>query len=285
MSLICDRRHEGFLWSFGFSNATGLCADILVEIIRYLTLEETITAFSIGILPLFRHEQIKVHLVDPSRLFLQIIFQHLDQRQLSSVRFHGILVESRHDFSAFHAFDQLISLILLNPQRLSALREMLTCLPTVRAVSLWFDVEFQFRFLADTFYSPFTGATRLQGRCAGAFGDQCISEETSSRYTRNTTIQSFIFDSGHYPLRSNRYCSHNPRSCFLRSAGDSGVTRISSWGGLSPGNFQKTLKETTNSFFSFELKIELKLVRRDRTESLKIDIHRFKILESCLLSC
>ena len=65
----------------------------------------------------------------------------------------------------------------------------------------------------------------------------------------------------------------------------SGVTRISSWGGLSPGNFQKTLKETTTSFFYFELKIELKLVRRDRTEPLTVDIQRFKIFESCLLSC
>jgi hypothetical protein len=175
---------------------------------------------SIGILPLLRHEQTKVHLVDPSDRFLQIISQHLDERQLSSVRFHGILVESRDDFSAFHAFDQLISLIVLNPQKLFALGETLNRLPTVRAVSLWFDVEFQFRFLADAFYSPFTRVTRLQVRCAGALGDQCISEETSSRYTRNTTIQSFIFDSGHYPLRSNRDCSHDPRSCFLRSAGE-----------------------------------------------------------------
>ena len=81
---------------------------------------------------------------------------------------------------------------------------------------------------------------------------------------------------------STRYliCRHVP--CLadnLDRLDSSGVTRISSWGGLSPGNFQKTLKETTTSFFYFELKIELKLVRRDRTEPLTVDIQRFKILK------
>ena len=90
----------------------------------------------------------------------------------------------------------------------------------MRAVSLWFDDQFQFEFIRDQLPSPFTEITRLQIRCAGAIGNLCVSERISCRYSSNTTIRSLIFDSGHYPLRANRYCSLDPRSCFLRSAGE-----------------------------------------------------------------
>ena len=198
---------------------TGLCPDVQIEISRYLTLDDTINAFSISILPYLRQAHTKVHLVDAPNPFLQIIPQHLDRNQISSVRLHGILVESRWDSSAFHAFDQLVSLTLLNPQRVSALPTMLRSLPTVRAISLWFDDEFQFPFLQDVYNSPFTGVTRLQVHCAGAIGDQCVLSDTWLHYTANATIKSFIFDSGYYALRSSRYCFFNPGPCFLRSAG------------------------------------------------------------------
>lgn len=198
---------------------TGLCPDVQIEISRYLTLDDTINTFPISILPFLRQAHAKVHLVDAPNPFLQIIPEHLDRNQISSVRLHGIHAELREDFSAFHGFDQLVSLTLLNPQRLSDLPTMLRSLPTVRAISLWFENEFQFSFLQDVYNSPFTGVTRLQVHCAGAIGDQCVLNDTSWHYRANMTIKSFIFDSGHYPLRSNGYCSVNPRPCFLRSVG------------------------------------------------------------------
>ena len=191
-----------------------------MEISKYLTLDEAINVFSINILPLIRKAHTKVHLVDPSHPFLQIIPQHLDQNQISSVRLPGTLLESRYDCAALHAFDRLVSLALLNPQSLSALPAMLRFLPTVCAVSLWYDNEFQFRFLQDSFDSSFTGVRRLQLRCAGAVCGLCYLGETWHHYARNTTVTSFTFDSGHYPLYSTSGCPLDPRSCFLRSASD-----------------------------------------------------------------
>ena len=155
-----------------------------------------------------------MHLVDASNRFLQIIPQHLAQNQISSVRLPGTLLASRYDIPDFLAFDHLVSLTLLNPEVLSALPTMLRRLATARAVSLWYDDEFQFHCLQDQFVSPFVEVTRLQVRCAGAVGNQCVSEQIRCRYPSNTIIKSFIFDSGHYSLRSNRYCSLDPRSCF-----------------------------------------------------------------------
>lgn len=214
-------RNEQFLVSMiDLSQPSRLCSDVLVEISKYLTLDEVINLFSISILSLIRKAHTNVHLSDPSYQFLQIIPRHLDQNRISSVRLPGALLESRYDFSALHAFDQLVSLTLLNPRSLSPLPEMLRLLPTVRAVSLWFADEFYLGFLQDSFNSYFTGVRRLQLRCAGAVCGLCDLDESWCRYTRNTSILSFIFDSGHYPLHSTPGCRLDPRSCFLRSAGE-----------------------------------------------------------------
>jgi hypothetical protein len=65
---------------------TGLCPDVQIEISKYLTLDDTINAFSISILPYLRQAHTKVHLVDAPNPFLQIIAEHLDRNQISSVR-------------------------------------------------------------------------------------------------------------------------------------------------------------------------------------------------------
>ena len=196
----------------------GLCPDVLVEISRYLTLDETITAFSVGILPFLRQAHEKVHLVNPSNRFVQNILQHLHPRQIQSVRFPEDLVESREDFAVFHAFDQLISLNVFYAQSSDSVNRLLTHFPTIRAVSLGFDSEFQFRYFDDRFYSSFTGVTRFQIRCPGVNCGQCSSDRQQHGHCeQNRTITSFIFDSGHRPLRSILYCPRTGRACFLRS--------------------------------------------------------------------
>ena len=48
-------------------------------------------------------------------------------------------------FSAFHAFDQLISLNVRHAQSSDSFNRSLTHFPTIRGVSLCFDSEFQFQ--------------------------------------------------------------------------------------------------------------------------------------------
>ena len=194
-----------------------MCPDVQVEISRYLTLEETINTFSISILPLLRQAHTKVHLVDASNRFLQIISQHLHQNQISSVRLPANLVKSRYDFSSFQGFDQLVGLTLLNPPGLYAITRFLLWVPTVRTVSLLFDDESKFQYFRGHFYSAVINVARLHIRCRGSNYSPFISEEVSCPYMKNTTTKSFIFDSGHHRLRSNGYCLVNPQTCFLQS--------------------------------------------------------------------
>ena len=150
-----------------------------------------------SILPFLRQTHIKVHLVDASNRFLQIISQHLHRSQISSVRLPTNLVESRYDFSTFRGFDQLVNLTLLNPAGSYAVTRFLLWVPTVRAVTVCFDDESDPQDFRGQFHSAVINVARLQIRCRGAQYDHSITKGVSCPYKKNTTTKSCIFDSGH----------------------------------------------------------------------------------------
>lgn len=143
----------------------------MVKISEYLSLNATIEAFSISILPLLREAGIRAHSVDPSEPFLETIREHLDPRQVTCVRLSGDLLEPEHSFSSFRAFNQLISLSLGKPGPSASLGRFLEMFPTVRAVSLWYESEFRFDTFVDLPSSPFNRITRLEFHCAGTSCD------------------------------------------------------------------------------------------------------------------
>ena len=110
-----------------------------------------------------------------------------------------------------------VSLTLVNSPGLYALTRFLLWLPTVRAGSVWLDDESEFQYFRHQFYSAVINVIRLQIRCRGSDYSPFVSEEIWCPYMKNTTTKSFIFDSGHHRLRSNRSCSVNPQICFLQS--------------------------------------------------------------------
>lgn len=175
-----------------------------------------INAFSTSILPLLCKEKSKVHLVNPSDRFLTTISRHFDPRQVRSVRLNEDSVSSERDLSSFQIFDQLISLTILNPQYPVKSARIIRSFPTVRAVSLWFENEFRFAFLRDLPFLFYLPLTRLQIRCAGAASEQSPFDSRLKSGMTSTTITSFIFDSGHYPLSSDLSWSDNNH--FLNSA-------------------------------------------------------------------
>ena len=212
------QRKQQFLVALDVVRSTGMCPDVLVEISKYLTLNDTINAFSINILPVLREARVRVQLVNPSDRFLQMVRQYLDPSQVTSIRLPGALLESTQDFSAFRVFDQPISLSLINPGSLVSLGRCLEKFPTVRAVSLWYESEFRFNIFADLLSSPFNRITRLEVHCAGTSCDHYAIDQQRDRYRRNDSTETFVFDVGHFPLASNRYCPSEDRFCFLRSA-------------------------------------------------------------------
>jgi len=165
-----------------------LCPEILVEITEYLSLNDAINALSINILQLIRQTDIRVHLVNPSIRFLQMIRQHLNPRQVTSIRLPGSLMESTKDFTSLHVFNELISLSLVNPGPPLSIGPLLAKFPTVHAVSLWYDNTFRYEIFTVIPSSTFNQITRLEIHCAGTICDHSPFQTEIDRYQRNHSI-------------------------------------------------------------------------------------------------
>jgi hypothetical protein len=120
--------------------------DVLIEITKYLSLDESINAFSMSILPLLRQANSKVHLNNSSKRFVEMIPQHLDPRQVTSLRITGDPQRLGYDLSAFRAFDQLVGLTVFSERASHTIEQCLHCLPKVRRLFLWFDEPLSYSF-------------------------------------------------------------------------------------------------------------------------------------------
>ena len=112
--------------------------------VRYLTLEETIDAFSMSILPFLSASTHAKCISSILRLrFLEALPAYLDQRQISSVRFSGTVNIMGSVLSALEVFDQLISLHLTNVQLLEDLGRFIKILSQspICFVLVWWGIQ------------------------------------------------------------------------------------------------------------------------------------------------
>ena len=153
-----------------------------------------------SMLPLFRQAQRKVHLVDPPTRFLEALPAYLDQRQVSSVRLSGTFVIMESVLTSFQAFDQLISLHLGNVDLLEKIGHFAMYFPNLQSVTLWFVDAFYLYRLRDILSESFNRISRLKILCKDGRGDRSVPLSLQDLDLWNTSLQSFIFDSGHSTL-------------------------------------------------------------------------------------
>ena len=212
-------RNEQFRLPFDISRSNFLCADVVIEIVKYLSLPDAINAFSTGILPLLRQEHTKVHLDNPSRRFLQMITQHFNPNRFASLRVTDGFRVSENNLSLFQTFDQLVSLTFVSQRQTYMINRLLCHLPNVRFVSLSLDEAINwdhFRQIKQAFRDHL--ATHLQIRCAGVSCGHSRDEDSLEHYIQNTSIISCVFDLRHYPMHSRRPCRRKDPFCFFDSA-------------------------------------------------------------------
>ena len=142
-------RHQQFLVPFDVSRSTGLCPDVLAVISEYLFLNDAINAFSISILPVLHQSHSKVHLNNPSYRLLEMIPEHLDPRQISSVRIIDNIDRPTHHLSAFQIFDRLVSVIVFSQTGQQTIGRLLPYLPAVHRLCVWFVTEFDWTLFKD----------------------------------------------------------------------------------------------------------------------------------------
>lgn len=197
-------RHQQSLLPFDVCQSTGLCPDVLVEISEYLSLTDTLNAFSISVLPWLRETHSKVHLTNPSKRLLQIITEHLDPRQIVSLHIADDIHTPACDFSALQKFEELVSVTIQSPRWQQTIGYFLDDFPSLRRLSFWFDKEFDwdlFKNIGDPSYHPIT---HLHIRCGDVRLDRFATGNGKDGYSKNNSITSFVFDSTYKQVNQNR---------------------------------------------------------------------------------
>ena len=133
-----------------------------------------------------------------------MIPQYVDPRQIASVHFtHELSQRKRHSLT-LRTFDQLISLTVVTTRETCMISSLLTALPYVHRLSLWFDDEISPSLLDNLEMLSFSSITRLHIRCADLCWDSSWRGTLGDGYWKNTAITSFILDSEYCPEYQNR---------------------------------------------------------------------------------
>ena len=211
-------RHQSCLVPFDVCKSTGLCPDVVVEITKYLWLDESINAFTTSILPLLRDGYSQIHLNNPSKRFAEMIHQQLDPRQVASLRIADDPGRLGSDLTGFHLVDQVISLTILSERASRTIDRCLLCLPNVRRLSLCFDEPLSSNSFDNLLNMPYYPVTHLHIRCGSDRLDYYWYGNQQQRLVKNATITSFTFDLKYYPVGPpTQFCSRGS-PYFLISA-------------------------------------------------------------------
>ena len=200
------QRNYQFLFPFDFNQSTGMLPDILIEIKKYLSLNEAINAFSISILSLLRQTHSKIHLNNPSEQFLKMIHRYVDRRQIASLHITDGLLELEHRCLVWASImlDHPINLTVVIRREAGNVRHLLSILPKAHRLSLWFEGTIS-SFLLKKIQQPGRyPITWLYIRCADVPSERPW-RETGDDYPKNTTITSFILDSAYFPTHLDKH--------------------------------------------------------------------------------
>ncbi len=119
----------------------GLPWEIIVEIAKYLSLNDAISAFSIDILRLLDNSELNFQLSNPSIPFIKMILKYFKVKQIVSLQLNAIEMWSERNLSIFQ---NVISITLLNLPYDNEILYLEKYFPNLTCLSLWYDNEINF---------------------------------------------------------------------------------------------------------------------------------------------
>ncbi|CAF1089429.1 unnamed protein product [Adineta steineri] len=206
----CDRNEQNR--SFDFVGKTGLPGELMLEIVKYLSLNDAINAFSDSILISFKNYNTKLQICEPSKEFIDLIRQKINLQQIVSLRVKSVPIWPDFEISYLSVFTNVISLTLLNPWNIDQIKTYTILFPKLNCLSLWYDDEVNFNTLSDILQQSFCQQIRrFEIHCAAT----SCSHFQCPPYVKNLNVRYFLFYFGHYSLLSTAQCTEQNKSCFL----------------------------------------------------------------------
>ncbi|CAF4754174.1 unnamed protein product [Rotaria sp. Silwood2] len=158
----CDENEQDL--AFDFVRRTGLCWEIILEIAKYLSLNDAISTFSTDILRLLNKDQGKFQLSNPCPPFTRMILQKFKSEQIVSLQLNANRYWLKTDLIIFN---NIISMTLLNLPYEYKINQYEEYFPKLTCLSLCYDNEINFNMFYRIFNQIWKQIKRFEIRCAG----------------------------------------------------------------------------------------------------------------------
>ncbi|CAF4273236.1 unnamed protein product, partial [Rotaria sp. Silwood2] len=214
----CDENER--ILSFEFITKIGLSSDIILEIAKYLILNDAINVFSTNILLSLRQYEARVEIYQPANEFINMIIRKLKSKQIVSLRLNTIWYWTQPELDSLVISTNVISLILLNLQEINSINKCETYFPNLIRLSLWYDNEVSVRFLNRIFEYLSRSIKIFEVHCPALACSHYFSNQYNMTFSKNIGIEHFLLDISHFPLSSMNDCLHKNESCFLMTTID-----------------------------------------------------------------
>ncbi|CAF0893811.1 unnamed protein product [Adineta steineri] len=209
---------------------TGFDSNVILQIAKYLSLNDAINAFSFDILPLLHRTQAKVQLVEPSDRLIKLILRKLNSSQVVSLRFNTEERLSNASSNLLSIFNQVMSISLINHHSIHELLFYKIPFLNITSLSLWYDYEIAFDAVRDMIIRLPERIKRFHLYSPGIF---CVHYSPNQIYPASSiyfTLEYLLIDMSYFPFVSQNNCMQNYSSCLLMTIIDlilrAGVKRV-----------------------------------------------------------
>ena len=191
---------------------------MIVEISKYLTLNDAVKAFSLDFVQEIKTESFPVHISNESELFIPLLAGPFDWKQVRTLRLNLDGIESIAHSYTCPSVRAVQSLHLLNIRRTDQISEACRIFVPMKHLSLWFNDEFLVDEVFQRVFSLASSNIDVEIHCPGV---RCRHTRTGRLcdlffMNRSTTvIKSLLFDFGHSPLPSAHDCKEHRDKCCL----------------------------------------------------------------------
>ncbi|CAF1450233.1 unnamed protein product [Rotaria sordida] len=214
----CDDNEQAL--SFDLIKKTNLSWEVIIEICKYLSLNDAINAFSSNILFFLRKLKAKVHIDDLSETFINTILRKIKSNEIISLRLNSDESKLYMISNYLSLFNNVISLNLVNLEIMQQISEYEIYFPKLTCLSLCYNNEIGFNLLQNVLsYLP-KSIRRFEIHCAGVLCTHYDIDEFNIESIYNFNIEYFLLDIGQFQLTSANECYQHYESCFLNTIYD-----------------------------------------------------------------
>lgn len=143
-----------------------------------------------------------------------MIQRKLDPKQIVSVYFNPLQFHSTI-LQCLFKLTNVISIIVIDCERIEQIKEYETYFPNLKSISVWFNDNINFSIFNQKLNQLCHSIKRFQIRCAKISCTHYLISNSNKSSTKNSTIEYFILDVNHSILSSMNYYIEHDESCFF----------------------------------------------------------------------